>query len=107
MKKKGFTLIELLAVIVILAVIALIATPIVMTIIENTKKSAAKRSYEMYLSAVETAIVAERLEDNTPVANGTYTVVENGDLCPTLGECNDDTIIVVDVAFAYVLSAKT
>ena len=33
--KKGFTLIELLAVIVILAIIALIATPIVLEIIET------------------------------------------------------------------------
>jgi type IV pilus assembly protein PilA len=38
--KKGFTLIELLAVIVILAVIALIATPIILGIIEDTKKQA-------------------------------------------------------------------
>lgn len=37
---KGFTLIELLAVIVILAVISLIATPIVLGIIEESKKQA-------------------------------------------------------------------
>ena len=37
MRKKGFTLIELLAVIVILAVIALIATPIILNIIEKIK----------------------------------------------------------------------
>ena len=34
---KGFTLIELLAVIVILAIIALIATPIIINIIEDSK----------------------------------------------------------------------
>ena len=39
MKKKGFTLIELLAVIVILAIIALIATPIILGIIDDTRKS--------------------------------------------------------------------
>ena len=38
--KKGFTLIELLAVIVILAVIALIATPIVMDIINDSRDGA-------------------------------------------------------------------
>ena len=35
MNKKGFTLIELLAVIVILAIIALIATPIILGIIND------------------------------------------------------------------------
>ncbi len=39
-EKRGFTLIELLAVIVILAVIALIATPIILNIVEKSKKSA-------------------------------------------------------------------
>ena len=42
MKKKGFTLIELLAVIIILAVIALIATPIVLNVVDNARKSANK-----------------------------------------------------------------
>ncbi len=46
MKKntKGFTLIELLAVIVILAIIALIATPIVLNLIERARKGAAQDS---------------------------------------------------------------
>ena len=35
--KKGFTLIELLAVIVILAIIALIATPIILGIIDDAR----------------------------------------------------------------------
>ena len=38
MIEKGFTLIELLAVIVILAIIALIATPIVLNKSEDSKK---------------------------------------------------------------------
>ena len=38
--KKGFTLIELLAVIVILAIIALIATPIILGVINDAKKNA-------------------------------------------------------------------
>ena len=40
MRNKGFTLIELLAVIVILAIIALIATPIILGIINDSRKSA-------------------------------------------------------------------
>lgn len=51
--KKGFTLIELLAVIVILAIIALISTPIVLGLINDAKKSAAKSSAYGYVDAVE------------------------------------------------------
>ena len=40
--KKGFTLIELLAVIVILAIIALISTPMILGIIEKAKKRGAE-----------------------------------------------------------------
>lgn len=55
--KKGFTLIELLAVIVILAILALIVTPIISGVISDAKKSAAARSLEGYVQAVELAEV--------------------------------------------------
>ena len=42
----GFTLIELLAVIVILAVIALIATPMIMGVIDEARKGALERSFD-------------------------------------------------------------
>ena len=79
MKKRGFTLIELLAVIVILAIIALIATPIVMNVIENSRKGAAERSAENYVDAVELAIASERI--NGPVTDGEYKIQEDGSLC--------------------------
>ena len=50
--KKGFTLIELLAVIIILAIVALIATPIVLGSIESSKKSAAMSASTSYLNAI-------------------------------------------------------
>lgn len=53
MKKKGFTLIELLAVIVILAVIALITTPLIMGIIEDAKKNAFRDSAYGIIKAVQ------------------------------------------------------
>ena len=49
---KGFTLIELLAVIVILAIIALIATPIIIGLIDDARREAAANSaYGVYHSA--------------------------------------------------------
>ena len=59
MKKKGFTLIELLAVIVILAVIALIITPVVSDIIVSARHSANARSVEGHVKNIEYAIVNE------------------------------------------------
>ena len=63
--KKGFTLIELLAVIVILAIIALIATPIVLDIIKDTKKSSLVRSAEFYLDGVEQTIMKKQMGNTT------------------------------------------
>ena len=45
---KGFTLIELIAVLVIMAIIALIVTPLVMNIIRKARISADKRSVDAY-----------------------------------------------------------
>ena len=52
-KKKGFTLIELLAVIVILAIIMLIATPIILNVIESSKKGSYIESVNGILDAAE------------------------------------------------------
>ena len=79
MKRKGFTLIELLAVIVVLAIIALIATPIVMNTIKNAKKGAAERTADNYIKQVETAVAEAKLENKT-VPNGTYGIDGNGNL---------------------------
>ena len=56
MRSRGFTLIELLAVIVILAIIALIATPIVINIISDAKKSSQEESIKMYAKAIEDGV---------------------------------------------------
>jgi prepilin-type N-terminal cleavage/methylation domain-containing protein len=55
MKEKAFTLIELLAVIVILAIIALIATPIILGIIKDARENSKKRSAELVYTGVEYA----------------------------------------------------
>ena len=74
-KNKGFTLVELLAVIVILALIALIATPIILNVINDAKKQAAKDSAYGYMDAVEKYIVSSELEDKS-IQDRTYSVEE-------------------------------
>lgn len=63
--KKGFTLIELLAVIVILAIIALIATPIVLGIIEDARNNAKERSKELVIQSVELAYSTAFMDKGT------------------------------------------
>ena len=61
--KKGFTLIELVAVLVIMAIIALIATPLVLTLVNNSKASANKRSIDAYGKAVELAAMTYLMDN--------------------------------------------
>lgn len=80
MNKKGFTLIELLAVIVVLAIIALIATPIVMNVITKAQIGVNERSVEGYMKAYEVAYYQYMLENsgNEPAASTTLTVEYSG-----------------------------
>ena len=73
--KKGFTLIELLAVIVILAIIALIATPIILGIINDAREESNKRSVELYAKAISNGIAAHQLRTGEEVLPGTYTTL--------------------------------
>ena len=83
MKKNGFTLIELLAVIVILAVIALIATPIIMNAISDAKKGAAKDAAYGYAKAVEFSIALAANEGSTLPTSVTSTSVSVKGTAPT------------------------
>ena len=88
--KKGFTLIELLAVIVILAIVSLIAVPIVLNIISDTKGESINRSIELYISHAQKMVVKEEMKDLTFHPNKCE-IIQNGDL-----KC-DDKIIKVDM----------
>ena len=77
--KKGFTLIELLAIIVILAVIAVITVPIILNVIENSKKGAAKDSLYGYRDAINKYYVSRlSLDSNFEMVDHIYTVDDNG-----------------------------
>lgn len=74
--KKGFTLIELLAVIVILAIIALIASPIVIGIIEDTRKSGAQSSVVTYMEEMKKSLM-KIIIDGRSIKSGFY-LIEDG-----------------------------
>ncbi len=62
--QKGFTLIELLAVIVILAIIALIATPIILGVVNDSRMKAAEDSAYGVVKSVQLAISESQITDN-------------------------------------------
>ena len=69
MKSTGFTLVELLAVIVILALIALITAPVVLSVIENSQAKTYRRSIDLYGKAVEKAIAEYYLDHERDAIN--------------------------------------
>ena len=76
-KKNGFTLIELLAVIIVLAIIALIATPIIFNVIENEKIKSIENSCYEVIDAVRTKYAEGLLnsEDGTVKSKGNVTEI--------------------------------
>ncbi len=76
--KKGFTLVELLAVIVILAIIALITVPLIINIVESSRKGAARSSAYGYMEGVNIFYSKELLKGSNFTLNGTLNVDENG-----------------------------
>jgi prepilin-type N-terminal cleavage/methylation domain-containing protein len=69
MKKKGFTLIELLAVIVILAVIAIIVTPMIASTVNSAKSSSLKASASGIIDAAEQYCSRKMVSDSTFTAH--------------------------------------
>ena len=64
-KRDGFTLIELLAVVVILAVIALISTPLIMNIIDGAKKGALQNTAYGIMEAIKYTYTSEIIKDGS------------------------------------------
>lgn len=76
MRSKGFTLIELLAVIVILAIIALIATPIVLGIIDDSRQNTNELTADFIVQSVEKSY--------------SMAFTKNGGALPTLQQVKDE-----------------
>ena len=68
-----------------------------MNTIKNAKKGAAERSADNYVKAVEQKVAESRI-DGTKIANGTYNIQPDGNLCPASG-CgeNDKDKITIDM----------
>lgn len=73
MRKKGFTLIELLAVILILGIIALIAIPVVNTIIKESRRGTFEASANNIVGAVEDACQLQLVKGQTLTTTYTFT----------------------------------
>ena len=97
-KKNGFTLIELIAVLVILAILALIVTPLVMNIIRKAKVSADKRSIDAYGRSIELAIAGYLMDTGDfPTSIGELTIEYSGSevVCETT-QLNPDSSVYLD-----------
>ena len=70
--KKGFTLVELLAVVVLLAIVSLIATPIIGNVIETSRESANQRSIEGYADAIRNEYYNQQTGGGTPVIDSEF-----------------------------------
>ena len=95
LKKKGFTLIELIAVLVIMAIIALIVTPLVMNIIRKARTSADKRSIDAYGRSIELAIAGYLMDKGSfPTSIDQLTIEYSGDkvVCSTT-QINTDSSV--------------
>ena len=88
MKNRGFTLIELLAVLLILTIIALITTPIVTNVLENSRK-------DTFESSVEQLINIAKMDYNEygRINSVTYSYNNDNFIC---SKCNNGSNLTLD-----------
>lgn len=90
-KKSGFTLIELLAVIVILTIVAFIATPLILGYIDKTKKSAFLRSVD---GIEESALLKSAKDQLLNLANYNSSIYDTKNELKYKGKTYDGRIFV-------------
>ena len=94
-KNKAFTLIELVSVLVILAILTLIVTPLVLNIIRKARTAADKRSIDAYGRSIELAIADYLLDKGEfPTRIEQLTIEYSGDrvVCDTTQLNPDSTV---------------
>ena len=106
--KKGFTLIELLAVIIILAVIALIATPIVLNVVDNARKSANKDSAYGLLDSAKLYYMESLLDESKSLSGNLIYKINVSGRKPNSGEVyvNNKGEIALSVVYDKVCFTK-
>ena len=93
LNKSAFTLIELLAIIVILAIIAVITVPIILNVIDNSKKGAAIDSAYGYKEAIYKGFLNDlTLDQNKALPTGVYIIDSTGKLVNSNGVVLNITI---------------
>ena len=96
---KAFTLIELIGVLVIMAIIALIVTPLVMNIIRKARVSADKRSVDAYGRSIELAIAGYLMDTGSfPTDINKLTIEYSGDevVCSTTQLNSDSSVYLAE-----------
>ena len=91
-KQKGFTLIELLAVIVILALLVLIAVPIVQRVIANAQLNSFKSEVQELAKYLDTAYADYQLGGNITETGTDFNISNNGTtvtVCATIKGLTD------------------
>ena len=99
LRKEGFTLIEQIAVLVIIAILALIVTPLVMNIIRKARVAADRRSIDAYGRSIELAIASYLLDTGKfPTEVSQLTIEYSGDTvsCTTEQINPDSSIYLAD-----------
>lgn len=92
-KRNAFTLIELLAIIVILAIIAVITVPIILNIIDNSRKGAMKDSAYGYKDAINKYYLTKLSENpDWNELDGTYSINSDGNLIKSATETYNITV---------------
>jgi len=98
-KKNAFTLIELLAIIVILAIIAVITVPIILNIIDNSKKGAVQDSAYGYKDAINKMYVSKLTENpDYSIPNNSYNMSQLKDMGVTVSgqEPNSNSWVIIE-----------